>query len=492
MIHPFQQLQHDRLQHQTRRHFLNNCSIGLGGLWLASQTNPALGAALHKDPASHFAPAAPHFAPKAKRIIYLHMAGAPSQLELFDHKPELGKLDGKDCPSEFLEGKQFAFIQGVPKMLGSVFPFHKAGQSGQWISDRMPHLEGVIDEICFIKSMWSDQFNHAPAQLLLHTGSQNPGSPSAGAWTTYGLGSENQNLPGFIALTSGGKNPDAGKSVWGSGYLPSVYQGVQCRSEGDPVLYLGNPDGISRNIRRRSLDALSELNQRIATDVGDPETLTRIAQYEMAFRMQMHASDAFDVSQEPTSVHEAYATKPGKESFSNNCLLARRLAERGVRFIQLFDWGWDSHGTGPNTDLRDGFVRKCNEIDKPIAALLNDLKQRGLLEETLVIWSGEFGRTPMRENRGGKTMKNVGRDHHPSAYTLWMAGGGVKGGLTYGETDPLGYNAVTDPVSAHDLHATLMQLLGFDHKRFTHPFQGLDQRLTNVTKSSRILHDIIA
>ena len=410
MTHPFQELQHDRLQHQTRRHFLNNCSVGLGGLWLASQTNSALGSALHKDPAQPFAPAAPHFAPKAKRVIYLHMAGAPSQLELFDHKPELSKLDGKDCPSEFLEGKQFAFIQGVPKMLGSVFPFHKAGKSGQWISDRLPHMEGVIDDICFIKSMWSDQFNHGPAQLLLHTGSQNPGNPSAGAWTTYGLGSENQNLPGFIALTSGGKNPDAGKSVWGSGFLPSVYQGVQCRSEGDPVLYLGNPDGISRNLRRRSLDALSELNQRIATDVGDPETLTRIAQYEMAFRMQMHASDAFDVSKEPAHVHEAYATQPGKESFSNNCLLARRLAERGVRFIQLFDWGWDSHGTGPNTDLRDGFVKKCEEIDRPISALLNDLKQRGLLDETLVIWSGEFGRTPMRENRGGKTMRNIGRD----------------------------------------------------------------------------------
>lgn len=492
MIHPFQQLQHDRLQHQTRRHFLNNCSVGLGGLWLASQGNSALGAALHKDPAQPFAPSAPHFAPKAKRVIYLHMAGAPSQLELFDHKPELTKYDDKDCPAEFLEGQQFAFIQGVPKMLGSVFPFHKAGQSGQWISDRMPHLETVIDDVCFIKSMWSDQFNHAPAQLLLHTGSQNPGSPSAGAWTTYGLGSENQNLPGFIALTSGGKNPDAGKSVWGSGFLPSVYQGVQCRSEGDPVLFLGNPDGVSRNLRRKSLDALSKLNQRIATEVGDPETLTRIAQYEMAFRMQMHASDAFDVSQEPASVHEAYATQLGKESFSNNCLLARRLAERGVRFIQLFDWGWDSHGTGPNTDLRDGFVKKCKEIDQPIAALLKDLKQRGLLEETLVIWSGEFGRTPMRENRGGKTMKNVGRDHHPAAYTLWMAGGGVKGGVSYGETDALGYNATTDPVSAHDLHATLMTLLGFDHKRFTHPFQGLDQRLTNVTKTSRILHDIIS
>jgi len=489
----FQQLQHDRLQHQTRRHFLSKCSMGLGGMWLASQSNPLFAAGgLTKNPAAPLAPDLPHFAPKAKRVIYLHMAGSPSQLELFDHKPELTKLDGKECPQEFLEGKQFAFIQGVPKMLGSQFPFHQAGESGQWISDRMPHLEGVIDEICFIKSMWSDQFNHGPAQLLLHTGSQNPGSPSAGAWTTYGLGSENANLPGFIVLTSGGKNPSAGKSAWGSGFLPSVYQGVQCRSQGDPVLYLSNPPGVSRNLRRHTLDALNSLNQQVSAEVGDPETLTRIAQYEMAFRMQMHASDAFDISSEAPAVHQAYHTSPGRESFANNCLLARRLAERGVRFIQLFDWGWDSHGTNNQTDLRKGFADKCRQIDQPIAALLKDLKQRGLLEETLVIWSGEFGRTPMRENRGGVEMKNVGRDHSPSAYTLWMAGGGVKGGLSYGETDPIGYEAIVDKVSAHDYHATLMTLLGFDHKRFTHPFQGLDQRLSNVTKPSRIVRDIIA
>lgn len=479
------------LFHQTRRQFLGNSSLGLGALWFASQ-NPSLGAGLSKDPANPLLPDLPHFAPKAKRVIYLHMAGSPSQLELFDHKPELSKLDGKECPQEFLEGKQFAFIQGVPKMLGSQFPFHQAGESGQWISDRLPHFEEVIDDVCFIKSMWTDQFNHGPAQLLVHTGNQNPGNASIGAWATYGLGSENQNLPGFIVLASGGHNPDAGKSVWGSGFLPSVYQGVQCRSEGDPVLFLGNPDGVSRSLRRRTLDALSELNQSIADDIGDPETLTRIAQYEMAFRMQMHASDAFDISQEPEAVHTAYATQPGRESFSNNCLLARRLAERGVRFIQLFDWGWDSHGTNDQTDLRRGFADKCRQIDQPIAALIKDLKQRGLLEETLVIWSGEFGRTPMRENRGGRTMKNVGRDHSPSAYTLWMAGGGVKPGFSYGETDPIGYEAVVDKVSAHDLHATLMTLLGFDHKRFTYPYQGLEQRLSNVTKSSRIIKEIIA
>jgi hypothetical protein len=395
------------------------------------------------------------------------MAGSPSQLELFDHKPELTKLDGKECPQEFLAGKQFAFIQGVPKMLGSQFPFHQAGKSGQWISDRLPYTETMIDEMCIVKSMYTDQFNHGPAQLLVHTGTQNLGSPSMGAWATYGLGSENNNLPGFIVLTSGGNNPDAGKSVWGSGYLPSVYQGVQCRSQGDPVLYLANPDGVSGAMRRRTLDTLSKINQRIAQDTGDPETVTRIAQYEMAYRMQIHASDAFDIKQEPEAVHKMYGTKPGQESFANNCLLARRLAERGVRYIQLFDWGWDSHGTGPQTDLKMGFTDKCRDIDQPIAALLKDLKQRGLLEETLVIWSGEFGRTPMRENRGGMEMKHVGRDHHPSAFSLWMAGGGVKPGFSYGETDPIGYEAMTNKVSLHDFHATVLNLLGFDHEKFT-------------------------
>lgn len=347
--------------------------------------------------------------------------------------------------------------------------------------------------MCIVKSMYTDQFNHGPAQLLVHTGTQNLGSPSMGAWATYGLGSENNNLPGFIVLTSGGNNPDAGKSVWGSGYLPSVYQGVQCRSQGDPVLYLANPDGVSGAMRRRTLDTLSKINQRIAQDTGDPETVTRIAQYEMAYRMQIHASDAFDIKQEPEAVHKMYGTKPGQESFANNCLLARRLAERGVRYIQLFDWGWDSHGTGPQTDLKLGFTDKCRDIDQPIAALLKDLKQRGLLEETLVIWSGEFGRTPMRENRGGQEMKHVGRDHHPSAFSLWMAGGGVKPGFSYGETDPIGYEAMTNKVSLHDFHATVLNLLGFDHEKFTYPTQGANQRLSNITKpGSKVVKDLIA
>jgi Protein of unknown function (DUF1501) len=486
--------QQTRLQHLTRRHFLNKCSIGLGGVWLASQGDLwGASSSIIKNPSQPLLPEITQFAPRAKQVIYLHMAGAPSQLELFDYKPELEKLDGKDCPQEFLAGKQFAFIQGVPKMLSSRFPFHKAGKSGTWISDRLPNTEKVIDDLCIIKSMYTDQFNHAPAQLLLHTGFPQLGWPSAGAWATYGLGSENQNLPGFIVLTSGGVNPDAGKSVWGSGFLPSVYQGVQCRSQGEPVLFLQNPKGVSQKLRRRTLDALSDINQTIAQEVGDPETVTRIAQYEMAYRMQIHASDAFDIRREPEAVHKAYNTQPGQESFANNCLLARRLVERGVRYVQLFDWGWDSHGTGPDTDLTKGFVTKCQQIDQPISALLQDLKQRGLLDETLVIWSGEFGRTPMRENRGGVEMTSVGRDHNPGAYTLWMAGAGVKGGFTYGETDPIGYEAMTDKVSAHDLHATMLHLLGYDHERFTYPHSGALHRLTNITKSgTKVIKNILA
>lgn len=480
-----QEIRLAELSHLTRRHFLSKCTTGLGAMWASTMLGERLFGAsstIVKDSANPLAPSMPMLPGKAKRVIYLHMAGAPSQHELFDYKPELKKLDGKDCPKEFLEGKQFAFIQGVPKMLGPQFEFKQHGESGAWISDRLPHLASVADDLCFIKSMHTDQFNHGPAQLLVHTGTQNLGSPSIGAWATYGLGSENQNLPGFIVLTSGGKNPDAGKSVWGAGYLPSVYQGVQCRSEGEPVLYLQNPDGVTRDMRRRSLDTLDRINQKIAEETGDPETVTRIAQYEMAYRMQMHATDAFDLKQENEATHAMYGTQPGKESFANNCLLARRLAERGVRYIQLFDWGWDSHGTGKDTDLKIGFTDLCNRIDKPITALLKDLKRRGMLEDTLVVWGGEFGRTPMRENRGGGEMSFVGRDHNPGGFTVWMAGGGVKAGTSYGETDPIGYEAVKDKVSVHDLHATMLHLLGFDHEKLTYPFQGVGQRLTNITK----------
>ena len=479
---------HTQILQQTRRHFLSRCSTGLGAMWLATQTGQTWG----KSTGSASAPFHTHFAPKAKRVIFLHMAGGPSQLELFDYKPDLHKLDGQDCPQSFLEGKQFAFIQGIPKMLGPQAEFRQAGESGLWLSERLPNLSKVADEMCMIRSMHTDQFNHAPAQLVLHTGSQNLGFPSAGSWVTYGLGSENENLPGFIVLVSGGKTPSAGKSVWGSGFLPSVYQGVQCRSQGDPVLYLSNPKGITMNLRRRALEALTEINRDHYEQAGNPETLTRIAQFEMAHRMQTSASAAFDLRAEPESIRQMYGADPGTESFANNCLLARRLAERGVRYIQLFDWGWDTHGSGEKGDLRGGFLRKCEQIDQPITALLTDLKQRGLLEDTLVVWGGEFGRTPMRENRNGQKMKFVGRDHNPGAFTVWMAGGGVKRGFSYGATDEVGYESVIDPVSPHDLHATILHLLGFDHRRLTFPNQGLDMRLTNVTKSSRVVKEIVA
>jgi hypothetical protein len=487
------QLHHDYLLAQTRRHFLRNCTTGLGALWLASSGTSLHGAALQKDSAHPLLPVNPPLPAKAKRVIYLHMCGAPSQLELYDRKPELIRLNGMDCPKSFLEGKQFAFIQGVPKMLGGQFPFAQHGQSGQWLSDRLPNLATVADELCVIRSMYTDQFNHGPAQLLMHTGSQQPGYPSIGAWSTYGLGSENQNLPGYIVLTSGGKNPDAGKSIWGAGFLPSVYQGVQCRSQGEPVLFLNDPPGITRNLRQRSLEAIDQVNHQTATDFGDPETLTRVAQYEMAFRMQVSATDAFDLSQEPKAVHDLYGTEIGKESLANNCLLARRLIERGVRYVQLFDWGWDSHGESQTGSLTGGFKDKCRKLDRPAAALIKDLRQRGLLDDTLVVWSGEFGRTSMQENRNGNKMAFVGRDHNPGAYTLWMAGGGAKPGTSYGETDDMGYQAVIDRVSVHDFHATMLHLLGFDHLRFTYPFRGLNQRLTNVTApGSRVVKEALA
>jgi len=419
------------------------------------------------------------------------MIGAPSQLELFDYKPDLEKLDGQACPQSFLEGKNFAFIQGTPNMLGPQYPFMQHGKSGAWVSDRLPHFSKVVDDVSFIKTLQTDQFNHGPAQLMVHSGQARIGYPSIGSWVTWGMGTENEDLPGFVVLLSGGRQPRVGKALWSSGFLPSVYQGVQCRSVGDPVLNVSNPEGISRDIRRSTLDTLRSLNKQTHKDFGDPETLTRIAQYEMAFRMQMAVPDAMDISQEPAEVHELYGTAPGKESFANNCLLARRLVERGTRYVQLFDWGWDSHGAGEAEALNGGFQDKCREVDKPMAALLTDLKRRGLLEDTLVVWSGEFGRTPMRENRNGREMKLIGRDHNPGAFTAWMAGGGVKPGVTYGETDEVGYSAAVNPVPMEDYHATMLHLLGFAHKKLNYPFQGLDQRLTGV-KDAKVIKELLA
>jgi hypothetical protein len=484
--------EHARLAALTRRHFLKTCSTGLGAMWLGSLAHASANRLSFARPAAEpLAPLPPQFPAKAKRVIYLHMAGAPSQLELFDYKPDLRRLDGQDCPQSFLEGKRFAFISGVPKMLGPQFPFHQAGKSGTWISDRLPYLEKHIDDLCIIRSMRTDEFNHSPAQLLLHTGSPRLGSPSLGSWVTYGLGTENQNLPGFIVLVSGGKTPDGGKTLWGSGFLPSVYQGVQCRAKGEPVLFLSNPEGVTRDERRRVLDAIGDINREEFARAGDPETLTRVSQYELAFRMQVSATDAMDLSKEPAAIHTRYGTKPGTESFANNCLLARRLAERGVRYIQLYHWGWDSHGASEQTALNGGFTDMCRSVDQPIAALLGDLKERGLLEETLVVWGGEFGRTPMRENRGGQEMKFIGRDHHPGAFTIWMAGGGAKPGFSYGETDAVGYDVAKDPVEVRDLQATMVRLLGFDHHKLSVPFQGLDQKITGV-KPTRIIREVMA
>src|SRR3984893_15693686 len=491
------------LQAQTRRHFLRTLGSGLGTLFVGTSMahydsaandagrREAASLDFTRDAASPLAALPPQFAAKVRRVIYLHMAGAPSQLELFEHKPELKRLDGQDCPASFLAGKRFAFISGVPKILGSQYPFHQVGQSGHWISDRLPHLEEHIDDLCFIKSMHTDQFNHAPAQLLVHTGNARLGYASIGSWVLYGLGTENENLPGFIVLLSGGKSPDGGKDLWGSGFLPSVYQGVQCRSHGEPVLYLNNPPGVSRPLRRRMLDVIEEINQQTHAEFGNPETITRIAQYEMAFRMQLNATDAMDIRRESPSVLTRYGAKPGAASFANNCLVARRLAERGVRFIQLYHWGWDSHGSSANEALNIGFANRCREVDQPTAALLADLKARGMLEDTLVVWGGEFGRTSMRENRGGTEMKFVGRDHNPSAFTIWMAGGGVKSGMNYGETDDMGYEIVKDPVEIRDLHATMLYLLGFDYRKLNFSFQGLDQKLTSV-KPSRVLAEVLA
>jgi hypothetical protein len=485
-------LQTSLLQAQTRRHFLRTLGSGLGTLFVGTSMADYAGAPhesghaeaasldFSRDATSPLAALPPQFAAKARRVIYLHMAGAPSQLELFEYKPDLKRLDGQDCPASFLAGKRFAFISGVPKLLASQYPFHRVGQSGHWISDRLPHLEEHIDDLCFIKSMHTDQFNHAPAQLLVHTGNARLGYASIGSWVLYGLGTENQNLPGFIVLLSGGKSPDGGKQLWSSGFLPSVYQGVQCRSHGEPVLYLDNPPGVSRPLRRTMLDAIDQINQQTYAAFGNPETITRIAQYELAFRMQMDATDAMDIRKEPATVLGQYGAKPGEASFANNCLVARRLAERGVRFIQLYHWGWDSHGADAKEALNLGFMDRCREVDQPTAALLADLKARGMLEDTLVVWGGEFGRTPMRENRNGQEMKYIGRDHNPGAFTIWMAGGGVKGGQAIGTTDEIGLRAVDEPHHVHDIHASILYLLGLDHLRTTYMHNGRAERPTGT------------
>jgi hypothetical protein len=463
-------LQREFSRHLSRRWFFRECGLGLGTLALASLmgARPARAAGGTAPPEEPLAPRRPHFAPRAKRVIFLFQAGAPSHLDLFDHKPKLAEWSGRLPPPELLKDYRAAFISPNSALLGPKFAFARHGQSGAELSELLPHTASVADDLCFIRSMQTDAVNHAPAQILLNTGSQQFGRPSLGAWSLYGLGTESSDLPGYVVLSSAG-GTSGGASNWGCGFLPTLYGGVPFRSTGDPVLFLSNPRGFDERLQRRSLDTLRRLNELQFADVGDPEITARIQSFEMAYRMQSSAPELMDLARESPATLEMYGADPAKPSFARNCLLARRLVERGVRFVQLFHEAWDQHG-----DLKNGLSRNCANTDRASAALIRDLKQRGLLDDTLVIWGGEFGRTPMVQ--GG----NDGRDHHNRAFTMWLAGGGIKPGITWGETDEFGFNVVKNPVHVHDLNATILHLLGFDHERLTYRFQGRDYRLTDV------------
>ena len=460
----------------ARRWFLKQCGVGLGAAALSQLLGGAAAAAVNP-----LAPKAPHFAPQAKRVIYLFMAGAPSQLELLDYKPDLNRFDGTLPPAELLKNYRAAFIDPNSKLLGPRFTFAQHGQSGTWVSELLPHFAEIVDDVTIVKSMVTDAFNHAPAQILMNTGSQQFGRPSIGSWATYGLGSENEDLPAFVVFSSGTKGPSGGAANWSCGFLPTVHDGVLFRSSGEPVLYLSNPPGVDAEAQRDTLDALGSLNGQRFDVMGDQDIATRINSYELAFRMQTSAPDLMDISQEPQHVLDLYGAEPGARSFANNCVLARRLVERGVRYVQLFHEAWDQHG-----NLKNDLDKNCRDTDQACAALVKDLKARGMLENTLVIWGGEFGRTPMVQ---GDTAD--GRDHHPNAFTVWLAGGGFKPGVTWGETDELGFNVAHDKVHVRDLHATILHQLGFDHEQLTHRFQGLDARLTGVEQAN-VVEGILA
>ena len=462
-----------------RRDFLR---ASLGGLALGRF---ALGELLAQEPA---VATLPHHAAKAKRVIYLHMAGSPSQLDLLDPKPLLAEHDRKPMPESFTAKERFAFIKGTPKVLASPYAFARHGDSGQWVSELLPHTAAIADKLTVVRSMRTTQFNHAPAQIFLNSGHHLVGRPSFGSWLSYGLGSLNANLPAFVVMLSGQFGPSGGAACWNNGFLPSEHQGVRLFDGPDPVLFLNNPEGVDRERRRGELDTLGALNREAAADHGDPETLARIQQYELAFRMQAEVPELVDLSTEDPRTLEEYGVVPGQPSFAANCLLARRMAEAGVRFIQLYDWGWDSHGTNPSDDIITSLPEQCRRTDQACAALVLDLERRGLLEDTLVVWGGEFGRTPMNEERNGSTF--LGRDHHPHAFTMWFAGGGMKPGVAHGATDDFGYFITKGEVGVHDLHATLLHLLGIDHEAFTYAHQGRDFRLTDV--SGRVVGDILA
>ncbi|WP_414661795.1 DUF1501 domain-containing protein [Horticoccus sp. 23ND18S-11] len=461
----------------TRRHFFSRCAMGLGGIALASMLGERnlYGAAPGGLP-NPMAPHPGHFPAKAKNVIYLFMAGGPSQLELFDYKPKLVELNGQPIPPSLIEGKRFAFMDSShgTKLLGTRRKFQQHGRSGAWVSDLFPYTAGIVDDITMVHSCAADLFNHAPAKLFMNTGSGQFGRPSMGSWITYGLGSESKDLPGFVVLQSGPRGPRGGAVNWGSGFLPTTFQGVPLRGNGDPILNLTNPEGVSAVRQRQAIDAIRDLNLQRAVETGDAEIHTRIAAYEMASRMQTSAPELIDLKGESEATLKLYGIDKDTPSFARNCLLARRLVERGSRFVQLYHTNWDSHG-GPGENLQSDFERVCREVDQGQAALVQDLKARGLLKDTLVVWGGEFGRTPMGENRD-----TMGRNHHIDAFTMWFAGGGVKAGAVIGETDELGFNPTTDRAHVHDIHATILHLLGVDHKKLTFRFQGRDFRLTDV------------
>lgn len=477
-----------------RRHFFENCGVGLGKIALASlmardlgrevtafEGDSEVGSDRQTDPSSPFAPKPTHFPPTAKRVIYLFMAGAPSQLEMFDHKPKLAELEGKPIPPSVVKGQRYAFIQPDAAVLGPRFRFSQHGQSGAELSEVLPHLAKVVDDVSIVRSVHTDLFNHSPAQLFVNTGSGVPGRPSMGAWLSYGIGSEADDLPSFVVLKSGG-SLSGGAAMWSSGFLPSVHQGVPFRGQGDPILHVSNPPGYDRQAQRDSLDLIRALNQRRLDTVGDPEIATRMNAYEMAFRMQARAPELMDFAQEDEKTLALYGAKPGEggAAFANNCLLARRLAERGVRFIQVYHSGWDHH-----SNVEGGVRGQCRQTDQACAALIQDLKQRDMLKDTLVVWGGEFGRTPMVE-ASAALGRSKGRDHHPQAFTMWFSGGGIQPGIQLGKTDELGFHVVEDPVHVHDVQATVLHCLGIDHKRLSFRHRGLNFRLTGVEEHDPI------
>lgn len=476
----------NRLLQVTRRHFFRECGIGIGKMALASLLLEGIlgrARASSLSASNPLSPQAPHFAPKAKRVIHLFMAGAPSQLDLFDYKPKLSELEGKPLPPSVIGGQRYAFIRHDAAVLGPRYKFSRHGQSGAEISEMLPHLGEVVDDICLIKSVHTDQFNHAPAQLFLNTGFSQPGRPSLGSWVTYGLGTETSDLPAFVVMSTGA-GISGGAANWSSGFLPTVYTGVRFRNQGDPILNVTRPKGFDAKLQRDTLNVVEALNRREFEWAGDPEIATRIAAYEMSYRLQTSAPELMDLRSESKSTLEMYGADPDKPSFARACLLARRMVERGVRFINIYHEGWDAH-----SDVAGNLKNNCGATDRASAALIKDLKNRGLLDETLVLWGGEFGRTPMVETNPALGRK-MGRDHHPQAFTIWMAGGGIKPGITFGQTDELGFHVAENPVHVHDLQATILHLLGLDHERLTFKFQGREFRLTDV--HGRIVNDILA